>query len=303
MQEEKFNNVRGDLIYNHNLARYTSWRVGGNAERFYRPADLLDLQNFLSQLPLGEPLTCLGLGSNVLIRDGGIKGTVILTVNRLKNVSFFKEDKRLVIRAESGVTCAKLAKFCASQGLEESAFFAGIPGTVGGALAMNAGAFGGETWRHVICVEILDHGGVFYKRHPDEFTISYREIQGLNNQFFVAGYFCFNQGNTRRAKKAISVLLKKRSSSQPIGTFSCGSVFRNPPGDYAARLIESAGLKGTKIGNAEVSEKHANFILNKGETHSSDIERLIDHVSDRVYKIHGIQLIREVHIIGDHEIM
>lgn len=302
MREEKFNNVRGNLIYKHNLARYTSWRVGGNAERFYWPADLADLQNFLSQLPPGESLTWLGLGSNVLIRDGGIKGTVILTLNRLKDVSFFKEDERFMIRAESGVTCAKLAKFCASQGLEEGAFFSGIPGTVGGALAMNAGAFGGETWRHVVRVEIVDHRGVLHKRQPDEFKISYREIQGLNNQFFVAGYFCFNQGDATRAKKAISELLKKRSSSQPIGTFSCGSVFRNPPGDYAARLIESAGLKGKNIGNAEVSEKNANFILNKGEANASDIERLIQHVAQRVYEMHGIQLIREVHIIGDHEI-
>ena len=301
MGEEKFNNVRGDLIYNHNLARYTSWRVGGNAERFYRPADLADLQNFLAQLPTNEPLTWLGLGSNVLIRDGGVKGTVILTLNRLNKVSFFKEDERLMISAESGVTCSKLAKFCANQGLEEGAFFAGIPGTVGGALAMNAGAFGGEMWRHVVRVKTVDHGGFLHKRWPNEFKISYREIQGLNNQFFVVGYFHFNQGDAAKAKKAICALLKKRSSSQPIGAFSCGSVFRNPPGDYAARLIESAGLKGIRIGNAEVSEKHANFILNKGKANAFDIEHLIQHVVQRVYKTHGIQLIKEIHILGDYE--
>ncbi|MFW0078978.1 MAG: UDP-N-acetylmuramate dehydrogenase [Coxiella endosymbiont of Haemaphysalis qinghaiensis] len=302
---EKFNNVRGDLIYNHNLARYTSWRVGGNAERFYRPADLADLQNFLAQLPPDEPLTCLGLGSNVLIRDGGIKGTVILTLNRLNKISFFKEkkDKRLMIRAESGVTCSKLAKFCAEQGLEESAFFAGIPGTIGGALVMNAGAFGGEIWRHVVHVKTVDHGGVLHKRRLDEFEINYREIYGLNNQFFVAGYFYFNQGDAIKAKKAISMLLKKRGSFQPIGAFSCGSVFRNPFGDYAARLIESAGLKGTRIGNAEISEKHANFILNKGKANASDIEHLIQYIAQRVYDTHGIQLMKEIHILGNYEIV
>lgn len=301
--EETFNNINGDLIYNHNLARYTSWRVGGNAERFYRPANLADLQNFLSQLPSDEPLTCLGLGSNVLIRDGGIKGTVILTLNRLSEVSCFKEEnERLMIRAESGVTCSKLAKFCAEQGLEESVFFAGIPGTVGGALAMNAGAFGGEIWRHVVRVKTVDHKGVLHKRGLDEFKINYREIHGLNNQFFVAGYFYFNQGDAVKAKKAISILLKKRGSFQPIGTFSCGSVFRNPFGDYAARLIESSGLKGIRIGNAEVSEKHANFILNKGKANASDIEYLIQYVTQRVYETHGIQLIKEIHILGNHAI-
>ncbi|MFV9988709.1 MAG: UDP-N-acetylmuramate dehydrogenase [Coxiella endosymbiont of Dermacentor nuttalli] len=294
------NNLCGDLIYNHNLAHYTSLRVGGNAERFYWPANVADLQNFLAQLPPDEPLTCLGLGSNVLIRGGGIKGTVILTVNRLKEISFFKEEnKQLVIRAESGVTCSKLAKFCVSQGLKEGAFFAGIPGTVGGALAMNAGAFGRETWCHVIHVETVDHSGILYKRQPDEFKINYREIHGLNNQFFVAGYFCFDQKDINKARKAINVLLKKRVNLQPIGTFNCGSVFRNPPGDYAARLIESAGLKGTRIGNTKVSEKHANFVINMGEANASDIECLIQFIAQRVYQIHGIQLIKEVHILGD----
>lgn len=295
-------NIRGDLFYNHNLARYTSFRVGGNAERFYRPADLVDLQNFLAQLPYDEPLTWLGLGSNVLIRDGGIKGTVILTLNRLKGLSLFKEDERLMIRAESGVTCAKLSKFCVSQGLEEAAFFAGIPGTVGGALAMNAGAFGRETWHYIVYVETVDRKGVLHNRQPNEFKISYREIQGLNSQFFTAGYFCFNQGNATRAKKTAKSLLKRRNNSQPIGVFSCGSVFRNPLGDYAARLIETAGLKGKRIGGAEVSVKHANFILNKGMASASDIECLIQHITEKVYEIHGILLVREVHIIGNHEI-
>lgn len=208
-----------------------------------------------------------------------------------------------MIRAESGVTCSKLAKFCAEQGLEESAFFAGIPGTIGGALAMNAGAFGGEIWRHVVRVKTVDHGGVLHKRRLDEFEINYREIHGLNNQFFVAGYFYFNQGDAIKAKKAISMLLKKRGSFQPIGTFSCGSVFRNPFGDYAARLIESAGLKGIKIGNAEISKKHANFILNKGKANASDIEHLIQYIAQRVYDTHGIQLMKEIHILGNYEII
>ncbi|ABS78102.1 UDP-N-acetylenolpyruvoylglucosamine reductase [Coxiella burnetii] len=314
MDKENFTRLRGELFCDHPLARYTSWRVGGKAERFYRPADLFDLQDFLTQLPSDEPLTWLGLGSNVLIRDGGIKGTVILTLNRLKELSvvnsqlvfreksgtedFFSGNGKTIIRAEAGVTCAKLAKFCVSQGLEDGAFFAGIPGTVGGALAMNAGAFGGETWRTVIGVETMNHQGEILKRTPDEFKIHYRQVEGLENQFFIAGYFCFNHGDPDKAKTAINALLKKRNLSQPIGKYSCGSVFRNPPGDYAARLIESAGLKGKSIGNAEVSEKHANFILNKGNASAADIEALIHYVAQHVSQNHGIQLVKEVHIIG-----
>src|SRR3990167_3289030 len=158
-----FNNLRGELIYDHNLARYTSWRVGGNAEQFYRPADLKDLQNFLMQLPADEPLTWLGLGSNVLIRDGGIAGTVILTLNRLNQIGLVEPH---IIRAEAGVTCAKLAKFCVKAGFENGAFFAGIPGTVGGALAMNAGAFGGETWQQVQQVETINRQGKITQRMP-----------------------------------------------------------------------------------------------------------------------------------------
>lgn len=296
MEKIQFKNLRGDLLYDHNLAEYTSWRVGGNAERFYRPADMKDLQNFIAQLPADEPLTWLGLGSNVLIRDGGIPGTVILTLNRLNEIAIISPG---VIRAEAGVTCAKLAKFCVKAGFEKGAFFAGIPGTVGGALAMNAGAFGGETWRHVQRVETMDHRGQIFQRTPEEFKIAYRHVEGLNNQYFAAGYFHFAAGDAAQTKEDVQQLLKKRSETQPIGSYSCGSVFRNPPNDYAARLIETAGLKGTKIGDAEVSQKHANFILNLGKATAADLENLIQLVHDRVREIHGVQLIKEVHILGN----
>ncbi|AUJ58737.1 UDP-N-acetylmuramate dehydrogenase [Coxiella-like endosymbiont of Amblyomma americanum] len=298
--KKKINRSFVGLIHNHNLARYTSWRVGGNAERFYRPANLADLQNFLVQLPYNEPLTWLGLGSNVLIRDGGVKGTVILTLNRLKKISFFKKSNRLILRVESGITCHKLAKLCANLGLEDGAFFAGIPGTIGGALTMNAGAFGKETWFYVTRVETIDRMGVLRNRQSDEFKISYREIFGLDNQFFVAGYFSFDQRDIINAKRAVNILLKKRTNTQPIGTFNCGSVFRNPPKNYAAQLIESSGLKGVRFGNAEVSKKHANFIVNTGKANASDIEKLIQYIAQQVYKIHGIQLIKEIHILGNY---
>ena len=290
-----FKNLRGELKRDYSLARFTSWRVGGDAEYFYRPADLSDLQNFLKQWPSTEPIHWIGLGSNILIRDGGVKGVVILTLSRLKEIS--KIDERTV-KAQAGVTCAKLAKFCANVGFENGAFFAGIPGTVGGALAMNAGAFGGETWRHVIEVETLDRKGQLHRRKPEEFSVGYREVKGLNEQYFVSGYFQFQLGSLEKSQQAIKNLLRQRNDSQPIGILSCGSVFRNPPGDFAARLIDTAGLKGMRVGDAYVSDKHANFIINDGKATSSDIEQLIQKVADRVEKIHGVRLIPEVRFLG-----
>lgn len=291
----KLEHCRGELHADYPLARHTSWRVGGCAEYCYYPADLSDLKHFLAQLTGSEPLTWLGLGSNVLIRDGGIKGVVIVTLNRLKSLGFQGQ----VVRAEAGVTCAKLAKFCGKNGFEAGAFFAGIPGTVGGALAMNAGAFGGQAWEHVVAVETVDRYGVLHFRKPEAFQVQYRQVDGLGDEYFVAGHFQFPSGNIQSAQEDIKVLLKKRNDSQPIGLYSCGSVFRNPEGDFAARLIESAGLKGTTLGGAEVSEKHANFIVSRGRATALDIERLIDRVVARVFEVHGVRLQKEVHILGE----
>lgn len=288
--------LRGVLLKDEPLAGYTSWHVGGKAKRFYKPFDLADLVAFLPTLPPAETIIWLGLGSNVLIRDGGINGTVIFTQGCLKELSFETPE---TIRAEAGVTCAKLAKFCARHQLAQGAFFAGIPGTVGGALAMNAGAFKGETWSYVTAVETIDRDGIIRKRLKPEFEIAYREVKRPTNEWFVAGHFQFPQGDEQQANQAIRELLRKRGDSQPIGEFSCGSVFRNPPGDYAGRLVESCGLKGKKIGGAWVSTKHANFIINGGEATAADIENLINSVRQIVKEQTGISLQPECHIIGE----
>jgi UDP-N-acetylmuramate dehydrogenase len=289
--------LRGQLKEYESLARYTSWRVGGLARRFYKPADINDLAMFLQSLPENEALIWLGLGSNVLIRDGGIPGTVILTLGSLGNIQLAQENAQ--VRVEAGVTCAKLAKFCAKHGLAKSAFFAGIPGTVGGALMMNAGAFGGMTWEHVVAVETIDRYGRIKMRMPSDYKIKYREITGPYGEWFVAGYFSFDEGEPTILQAQIKELLHKRSLAQPIGVLSCGSVFRNPPDDYAARLIESSGLKKIQVGGAWVSEKHANFIVNGGTATAEDIESLIEIVAERVESIHKVRLIPEVHIIGE----
>lgn len=203
-----------------------------------------------------------------------------------------------IIRVEAGVTCAKLAKFCAKQQFAKGGFFAGIPGTVGGALAMNAGAFGGETWTYVQKVETIDRYGRVRQRLPQDFQVGYREVKGPAGEWFVAGYFAFPPGDTAQTQQDIKMLLRKRSDTQPIGEFSCGSVFRNPPGDYAARLIESCGLKGHQIGGARVSLKHANFIINEGSATAVDLEQLIDLVQSTVKQQTGITLVRECHILG-----
>lgn len=287
--------LRGTLLINEPLIDYNSWHVGGPASQFYMPADIEDLGIFLKSLSKAEKILWLGLGSNVLIRDGGFEGTVIYTQGRLKQLSLIDPH---TIRAEAGVTCAKLAKFCAMANLAKGAFFAGIPGTVGGALAMNAGAFGDTTWDHVIQVETIDRLGKIRLRKPSDFKIAYREVSKPAEEWFVAGYFHLPAGDGKQEQQAVRELLKKRSQTQPIGEFSCGSVFRNPPNDHAARLIEACGLKGKKIGGAWVSTKHANFIINGGQATASDIEKLILYVQSEVARLQDVNLIPECHIYG-----
>lgn len=287
--------LRGRLLTQEPLAEYTSWRVGGPADYLYIPADLQDLAGFLKQLPQEIPLLWLGLGSNVLIRDGGIEGVVIVTQGALHEVS--QVDDRHV-RAEAGVACGQLARYSARLGLTGLEFLAGIPGTVGGALKMNAGCYGGETWQYVESVETINRLGEIKKRPIADFEYGYRHVNGPLNEWFVAGNFVLKAGDKTHSLTEIKNLLEKRNAAQPTGLPNCGSVFRNPPGNYAARLIEQSGLKGKKQGGACVSEKHANFIINEGAATAADIETLIGEVAEEVERKHGVRLIREVCIIG-----
>jgi UDP-N-acetylmuramate dehydrogenase len=288
--------LRGKLLEQEPMARHTSWRVGGVAERFYQPADIDDLANFLSQLPANEPLYWVGLGSNLLVRDAGIRGTVVATSGVLNGME--RTGERCV-RVEAGVSCAKVARFCSREGLAGAEFLSGIPGTFGGALAMNAGCFGSETWELVRQVETLDRYGNRNLRSPDEYQIGYRQVRGVAGEWFVAATLRLTAGESDLLASRIRALLKKRSAAQPTTQPNAGSVFRNPPGDYAARLIETAGLKGRCIGKACVSEKHANFIVNTSGATASDIEALIKLVAEGVEQRHGIHLECEVHIIGE----
>lgn len=287
--------LQGELRQHEPLARYTTWRVGGAARQFYRPANRADLIAFLRQLPPEEPLLWLGLGSNVLIADSGFAGTVIHTLGGLTEL---KSHGATGIAVEAGVPSAKLARFAAEHDLIGVEFLIGIPGTFGGALAMNAGAWGGEIWPLVRRVHTLDRSGTVRIRDAAEFSVGYRQVTGAAGEWFLAAELELMPGDGAAAQTRMREMLARRAATQPIGQPSCGSVFRNPPGDHAARLIEAAGLKGYRIGGAQVSEKHANFIINTGDATATAISQLIDHVQRTVATHSGIQLVTEVKCIS-----
>ncbi len=287
--------LRGELLQQEPMGPHCSWRTGGVVKQLFRPADIADLQQFLQQLAADEELIWVGLGSNLLVRDGGFDGSVILTKGRFQEIEIIDD----MLSAQAGVSCAKAARESAKQGYCGLEFFAGIPGTIGGALAMNAGAFGGETWENVIKVETIDRNGVIRTRMPEEFEVHYREVSGPAGEFFLRGWFRLQRGDVNKAQQKIRQLLEHRSQTQPTTQPSCGSTFRNPEGDYAARLIEAAGLKGYCIGGACVSEKHANFIINRGDATATDIEQLMGYVQQQVLRQSSISLQAEVHIVGE----
>jgi UDP-N-acetylmuramate dehydrogenase len=282
--------------YAEPLARHTSWHVGGPADAFYTPKSADELARFLAVLPREVPVHWLGLGSNVLVRDGGIRGVVVslhLGLDRLERVDANR------VHADAGVPCARVARQCARWLLGPAEFFAGIPGTVGGALVMNAGAWGGETWPHVVEVDVVDRAGSRRTRAAGEYRYGYRTVHApVAGEWFVAARFEFAT-QPSATTETIKNLLLRRHEKQPIGAWSCGSTFTNPPGDHAARLIDSSGLKGFRIGGAVVSPKHANFLINEGTASAADLERLIGHVQAEVERRHGVRLVPEVRIVGE----
>jgi UDP-N-acetylmuramate dehydrogenase len=305
--------LRGEMRRAEPMARHTSWRVGGCADRVYIPADLDDLRAFLAALDPHEPVYPVGLGSNLLVRGGGVRGTVVFTHGALKHVSLEGQ----VVYAEAGVPSPKVARFAAVHSLAGAEFLAGIPGTVGGALAMNAGCYGGETWSIVESVATIDRAGRLHERARAEYDIGYRTvvlkgdatarraphlsslIPHSSDEWFVAARFRLPHGDSAASRRTIKQLLVQRIATQPLNQPNAGSVFRNPAGDYAARLIEACGLKGYALGGASISDKHANFIVNAGNARAADIEALIEVAHSAVRRKFGIELEREVRIIGE----
>jgi UDP-N-acetylmuramate dehydrogenase len=293
-----FHGLRGALKCDEPMSRHVSWRSGGPADRFYVPADLDDLAHFLRQLPRDEPLLFVGLGSNLLVRDGGWRGTVVMTHAPARRP---RMDGGL-IHAEAGVASPKVARFAALHELQGAEFLAGVPGSVGGALAMNAGCYGGETWDIVERVATIDRAGTVAERARADFDIGYRHCvpKDGREEWFAAAWFRLEPGDGETSRAVMKELLARRIATQPLALPNAGSVFRNPPRDHAARLIEACGLKGFGHGAARVSEKHANFIVNpQGAAHAADIEWLIEHIQRVVYQMKGVVLQTEVRIVGE----
>jgi UDP-N-acetylmuramate dehydrogenase len=288
--------LRGELREQEPMSRHTSWKTGGDAEYFYIAADIDDLSVFISLLPSDMPITWVGYGSNLLVRDGGIRGVVISVVGVLDDLQKINETE---ITVAAGVACVKAARFAAKQGLSGIEFLAGIPGTIGGALAMNAGAYGGEIWRYVKQVDTINREGKRKSYTSEQFEIGYRSVSLPDDEWFISCSLQLEKSVKEKVEQQIRNMLSERAEAQPLGQLSCGSVFRNPPNDHAARLIESCSLKGRHVGGAMVSEKHANFIINTANATSSDIEQLIELVGETVYEKHGIRLIPEVRVIGE----
>jgi UDP-N-acetylmuramate dehydrogenase len=305
--------LRGHFLQNEPMKKHVSWRAGGLAQRVYIPADLDDLTWLVRSVPAHEEIHMLGLGSNLLVRDGGVSGVVILLHGVLKKLALESRTQGMppaptgrdtaLIYAQAGVASPKLARFAANNNLVGGEFWAGIPGTVGGAIAMNAGCYGGETWDKLVQVLTLDRKGQLNERLPGDYIIGYRHValKHAHEEWFVGGWFRLEHGDGAASRETIKTLLKTRIASQPLNLPNAGSVFRNPPGDHAARLIESCGLKGFRIGDAQVSAKHANFIVNLGNARAADIERLIEHVENTVEARTNVRLIREVRIIGERQ--
>ena len=291
------------VLDNEPMSRHTSWRAGGAARHFVQAQSLTALASYLAALDKDEKLLWIGLGSNLLVRDGGFDGTVIATQGVMNQLAIVDESGSddATVYVGAGIASAKLARFCSKHGLVGAEFFAGIPGLVGGALAMNAGAFGGETWPLVVEVETMNRQGEIKRRAASEFEYGYRSVNGLADEWFISATLRLKKKQVTGNAIDIKQLLAKRAASQPTGVASCGSVFWNPEGHYAAQLIENCKLKGKRIGGAVVSQKHANFIINDNAATAEDIESLILLVQKTVKDETGILLHPEVKIVGDRK--
>jgi UDP-N-acetylmuramate dehydrogenase len=283
------------LLRDEPMSKHTSWRLGGPADWYFRPESVDELCSFLRELDDDVRIHWTGLGSNLLVRDGGIRGLVITPSGAFNTLERLSSG---LVEAGAGVPCTVLARRCTRWGLGPAEFFAGIPGTVGGALKMNAGAFGGETWDRVVEVDTVDRYGEIHVRPRTDFDAAYRCVRGPEEEWFISARFQFEERDAVDLDR-VQALMQERKEKQPLGLPSCGSVFRNPPGQHAAQLIEASALKGYQIGGAMVSEKHANFIINTGTASAADVESLISHIRTTVEDQHGIQLELEVHIVGE----
>lgn len=287
---------KNKVYKNVSLIKFNSWKVGGKAENFVICSDINFLRRLIKNKEVYQPIKFIGLGSNILVRDKGLKGTTVVMHKGLND--FHKQGE--LFYSEAGLSCSKFSKMIAKEGYLGSAFLSGIPGTIGGALAMNAGCYGSEIWSFVKKLKMISAEGELIERNINDFEVGYRKIKKkYDAENFVGAWFSFPKGKKEKAEEEIKKLLAHRKNTQPLNWPTAGSTFKNPDDNYAAKLIEDCGLKGFKIGDAKVSEQHANFIINLGAAKAKDIEDLINHIKKIVLKEKKIKLIPEVEIIGN----
>ncbi|RMH60491.1 MAG: UDP-N-acetylmuramate dehydrogenase [Zetaproteobacteria bacterium] len=284
----------GKVLRDEPMARHTTLGVGGPADWFFQPRDRDALARAMPLIPADMPRLPLGRGSNLLVLDGGFRGVVIdmagLNVTRLTGNELY---------AEAGARMSRVASLCAAQGLSGLEFLATVPGNIGGGVAMNAGAFGQEIADCLQRVEVMDGEGRCMALERSSLAMGYRCTRLPEGALVVAACFRLQAMDAAKVRQRMRAMREQRGKRQPLSWPNCGSVFKNPPGDYAARLIEAAGLKGMRIGGARISERHANFIVNEGDATAADVLALIERAREAVWRQAGVRLETEVRIVGE----
>lgn len=282
------------------LSRYTTMKIGGPADYFLdvdtSPA-LIETLRVLGRHQI--PFCLLGKGSNVLASDLGVRGAVLRLGGEFKRVSWLEEGNRARVEVGAAYAVTQLVREAARRGLGGLEFAEGIPGSVGGALFMNAGAYGSEMEKMVEAVEGVTAGGERIRFRRDEMNFSYRDSHLPSGTIITAVRIRLEKRDAEEVSTKVRALVSKRKQSQPAGYPNSGSMFRNPPGDFAGRLIEAAGLKGKRIGQAQISERHANFIVNLGGARAADVKRLMESARSAVREKFGVELLPEVRLLGD----
>ncbi len=286
---------RGKILLQEPLARHTTFRIGGPADYYVYPRDLEDLSAMID-LCQREDMSrfIIGNGSNLLVSDQGYHGVVIDLSDTFSHI----RSKGDLVTVGSGAQLFELLKFCIERGLSGIEALTGIPGQVGGAIWLNAGAFGSEMCDHIFSVRLLDRCGTLEKRRKEEFNAGYRQTDLPSDAIVVEAQFLLREGNPKEMEALQRAYLQERKAKQPLSLPSAGSVFKRPQGDFAGRLIEEVGCKGLRVGDAMVSKKHANFIVNCHFASASDVLRLIAEVRERVFKRFDVELKLEIHLVG-----
>ncbi len=292
---ERLPPARGEIVGNAPLAALTWFRTGGRAETLFRPADEEDLASFLGALDPGVPVTVIGLGANLLVRDGGVPGVVVVLGKPFGGIVF---EGAGVVRAGAGAPGAAVARACRDRALAGTEFLSGIPGTVGGGLRMNAGAYGREFADIVLDARVLDPGGRRRTLSRAELGMSYRHCAVPEGWIFVSARLRTSPGEASEIAARMAGIAERRRLDQPLQTPTGGSTFKNPPGCRAWELIDAAGCRGLSVGGASVSRRHCNFLVSDGSASAADIETLGEKVRARVLAETGVALEWEIRRIG-----